>query len=143
MPAEIELTMRRLRQLLRLHHEGISAREIVRTLGAARSTIQDALNRAKSAGFGWPLPSDLTDEILERRLFAPSGRKATIRRLSEPDWASVSRELKRPGVNCFGRSIEKSNLTVTFIRVMLRPNLCCGCRGEPGIPLISLAQSAR
>ena len=31
---------------------------------------------------------------------------------------------------------------VAAIPVMLRPNLCCGCRGEPGIPLISLAQSA-
>jgi hypothetical protein len=80
MPAQRKLTMRRLRQLLRLHHEGVSAREIVRMLGAARSTIQDALNRAKSAGLSWPLSSDLTDEVLEKRLFSPAGRKAVIRR---------------------------------------------------------------
>ncbi len=33
MPARRELTMRQLRQMLRLHHDGVSAREIGRTLG--------------------------------------------------------------------------------------------------------------
>jgi IS30 family transposase len=77
----------------------VSAREIGRTLSVARSTIQDGLKRAKAAGLVWPLSSDLTDEVLEKRLFGRAGRKATIRRLSEPDWAALARELKRPGVN--------------------------------------------
>ena len=50
MPAKRELTMRQLRQMLRLHHDGVSAREIGRTLGVARSTIQDNLDRAAKAG---------------------------------------------------------------------------------------------
>jgi IS30 family transposase len=50
MPARRELTMRQLRQMLRLHHDGVSAREIGRALGAARSTIQDNLKRAAAAG---------------------------------------------------------------------------------------------
>jgi IS30 family transposase len=45
MPAKRELTMRQLRCLLR-HHDGVSAREIGRLLGVARSTIQDSLKRA-------------------------------------------------------------------------------------------------
>ena len=48
MPAKRELTMRQLRHLLRLHHEGVSAREIGRRLGVARSTIQDNLKRVAS-----------------------------------------------------------------------------------------------
>ena len=44
MPAKRELTMRQIRQMLRLHHDGVSAREIGRTLGLARSTIQDCEN---------------------------------------------------------------------------------------------------
>jgi IS30 family transposase len=56
MPARRELTMRQLGQTLRPHHEGISAREIGRTLGVARSTIHDNLDRARKAGIGWPLP---------------------------------------------------------------------------------------
>jgi hypothetical protein len=35
--------MRQLRQMLRRHHDGVSALEIGRTLGVARSTIQDNL----------------------------------------------------------------------------------------------------
>ena len=50
MPAKRELTMRQLRQMLRLHHDGVSAREIGRTLGVARSTIQDNLGRAGRPG---------------------------------------------------------------------------------------------
>ena len=75
MPAKRELTMRQLRQMLRLHHDGVSAREIGRTLGVARSTIQDNLGRAQAAGIGWPLPAECSDDILEERLFARSGVK--------------------------------------------------------------------
>ena len=99
MPAKRELTMRQIRQMLRLARDGVSAREIGRTLGAARSTIQDNLNRAKAAGLNWPLPGDLTDDMLEQRLFARSGARRGFRRRSEPDWASLACELKRPGVN--------------------------------------------
>ena len=99
MPARRELTMRQLRQMLRLHHNGVSAREIGRTLGVARSTIQDNLNRAQAAGIAWPLPDDLTDDIVEKRLFARAGLKAGFRRRVEPDWAALVREMKRPGVN--------------------------------------------
>src|SRR5947209_3432204 len=51
--------------MLRLHHEGVSARQIGRTLGAARSTIQDNLERAATAGVAWPLAPALTDDVLE------------------------------------------------------------------------------
>lgn len=46
MPARRELTMRQIKQMLRLAHDGVSAREIGRTLGIARSTVQDNLGRA-------------------------------------------------------------------------------------------------
>ena len=78
MPAKRELTMRQLRHLLRLHHEGVSAREIGRRLGVARSTIQDNLKRAAAAGLQWPLPENATDDALEGRLFrAPGFRPAS------------------------------------------------------------------
>jgi transposase len=99
MPAKRELTMRQLRLLLRLHHDGVSAREIGRTLGVARSTIQDNLKRAAAAGLAWPLPAELTDDELEQRLFARPGMTRSSRRRAEPDWPTLARELKRPGVN--------------------------------------------
>jgi transposase len=97
MPANRELTMRQLRQMLRLHHEGLGAREIGRRLRVARSTIQDNLKRVRAAGLAWPLAPDLTDEVLEQRLF-PRGTTKSPQR-AEPDWALLARELKRPGVN--------------------------------------------
>jgi len=99
MPAKRELTMRQIRQMLRLARDGVSAREIGRTLGVARSTIQDNLKRASTAGLAWPLAGDLTDAVLEQRLFAHAGVRRSFRRRDEPDWASLACELKRPGVN--------------------------------------------
>jgi transposase len=99
MPAKRELTMRQLRHLLRLHHDGVSAREIGRRLGVARSTIQDNLKRAAAADLKWPLPDDVTDDALECRLFAKARVEPGQRRRIEPDWAELARELKRPGVN--------------------------------------------
>ena len=98
MPAKRELSMRQLRHLLRLHHDGVSAREIGRRLGVARSTIQDNLKRAAAAGLAWPLADDVTDEALETRLFGRAGVTQGQRRRVEPDWSALARELKRPGV---------------------------------------------
>ena len=67
MPARRELTMRQLRQLLRLARDGVSAREIGRTLGVARSTVQDNLKRADAAGLAWPVGAEITDAVLEQR----------------------------------------------------------------------------
>ncbi len=90
--------MRQLRQMLRLAGDGTSSREIAQMLGIARSTVQDNLKRAEAAGLSWPLPSDLTDDALENRLFARAGVRQGLRRLPEPNWADLALELKKPGV---------------------------------------------
>jgi len=99
MPARRELTMRQIRQMLRLARDGVSAREIGRTLRIARSTVRDNLRRAAAAGIAWPLGPEVTDAVLEERLFARAGVKQGARRLIEPDWPSLVREMRRPGVN--------------------------------------------
>jgi len=67
MPAKRELTMRQLRQMLRLHHDGVNTHEIGRSLGVARSTIRDNLGRAAKAGLVWPCPtSDLVRLWIDR-----------------------------------------------------------------------------
>ena len=77
MPAKRKLTMRQLRQMLRLAGDGASTREIALTLGVARSTVQENLKRAATAGLSWPLPGELTDDALEHRLFtAPASSRA-------------------------------------------------------------------
>ena len=99
MPAQRELTMRQIRQVIRLSSEKISARELGRQLGVARSTAQDYLARIAAAGLAWPLPDDVTDAVLEARLFTKRGTRAGIRHRAEPDWAVLAREMRRVGVN--------------------------------------------
>jgi len=99
MPTE-RLSMRRIRQILQLHFEAhASARVIARELGVGRSTVQGYLARVTAADLVWPLPADLTDQMLEERLFPPASFKRGVRRYTEPDWASLVQEMRRPGVN--------------------------------------------
>ncbi len=75
MPQRRKLTMRQLRQMLRLNADGVSVRDISVMLGIARSTVQDNIERATAAGLSWPLPGELTDDALEHRLFHAEGSK--------------------------------------------------------------------
>ena len=91
------LRMRQLREVLRLKIAlGLSHRAIARACSVGVGTVTEYLQRAQKAGLAWPLPDDLDDAALEARLFATSGRTATVRAL--PDFAWVHRELRRTGV---------------------------------------------
>ena len=101
MPAE-RLAMRHVRDVIRLKLAGMATREIARRVGAAPSTVRLTIHRLEAAGLTWPLPDDITDAVLEARLFASagagSGTRRGHRRQAEPDWAAVHRELKRKHV---------------------------------------------
>src|ERR1700756_5181492 len=63
MPAQ-RLTMRHVRELLRLHYgTGASARAIARELAVSRSTVKDYLTQATAAGVTWPLADELADGV--------------------------------------------------------------------------------
>src|ERR1700733_13390286 len=97
MPAE-RIGMRDAREIIRLKFSGLSTHEIARRLGMARSTAREMLKRAETAGLVWPLPDDMNDEALEGALYASRRSKRGHRRIAEPNWASVHRELKRKHV---------------------------------------------
>ncbi|HEY3380424.1 MAG TPA: IS21 family transposase [Vicinamibacterales bacterium] len=90
--------MRQLREMLRLKHEvGLTHRAVARACHMGLGSVTAYLQRAAAAGLTWPLPVDLDDEALERRLFArPGGPPAADRVL--PDPGTLHQELKRPGV---------------------------------------------
>src|SRR5258707_11670743 len=98
MPAE-RVSMRRVREILRLKHEGgATDRAIARSLSIARSTVALTLERVAATGLLWPLPATLSDRVLEAMLYAGHGSQQGARRKTEPDWAHVHHELRRPGV---------------------------------------------
>jgi hypothetical protein len=87
--------MRKIREILRLAWLcGQSRRDTARTCGVSKSTVDATISRATAAGFSWPLPSDLDDEALERRLYPPVVAP-THRKLSQPDWQSLHDELAK------------------------------------------------
>lgn len=88
--------MRKIREVLRLKAEGLSDREVARSVGSARSTVQECLRRARGAGVAWPLPEEMSEVVLHARLYRRESPVTAARRL--PDFATVHRELGRHGV---------------------------------------------
>jgi len=91
--------MRQVREILRLTFSSeIGGREIARRLGIAASTVRATVERFRSAGLTWPLADEMTDAVLEDKLYGNAGTKQGHRRHAEPDWARIHRELKRKHV---------------------------------------------
>ncbi len=86
--------MRQVREILRLTFaSGIPGREIARRLGIAPSTVRETVKRFQAAGLAWPLAEDVTEEALEASLYGAAGTRQGHRRVPEPDWAAIHREL--------------------------------------------------
>jgi transposase len=97
MPAE-RLPMRKIREVLRLKYAcGASDRVISRSVGIGRTAIAEYVRRAAVIGISWPIPEELDDTALERKLFAPAGYNPP-RSKPLPDWGHVHAELRRRGV---------------------------------------------
>jgi transposase len=93
------LPMRKVRDVLRLTASGLSSRKVAASLSIGATTVIDCLQRARAVGVAWPLPEDISDEILEAQLYPAAKALATMStRRPKPDWATVHRELRRPGV---------------------------------------------
>jgi len=90
--------MRRIREVLRLRHQGLTERVIARTLGVSNGVVHGYVRRARLAGLSWPLPEGMDDEGLELLLFpAPTAASQSDRR-PVPDWVYVEKELRRRSV---------------------------------------------
>jgi transposase len=90
--------MRKIREVLRLTHEmRLSVREVRAATGVGKTAVADYVTRARAIGITWPIPPEIDDTELERRLFVPPAFRAEPVR-TVPDWAVVHEELKRRGV---------------------------------------------
>ena len=97
MPAE-RLSMRKVREVLRLKYAcGASERVIARSVGIGRTAIGEYIRRAAVIGITWPVPEELDDAALERKLFAPAGYNPP-RSKPLPEWGHIHAELRRRGV---------------------------------------------
>jgi transposase len=92
--AKARLSMRKIKEVLRLsHHGGLSVRQVALSLNISRSTVKEYQQRAEKAGLGWPFPDTLSDQELEEKLFPPAvAVQAPAKAL--PDFDYLYRELK-------------------------------------------------
>jgi transposase len=95
--AQERLTLRKIREILRLQEAGLSNRAIARACKISNSTVGEYLHRAQMAGLHWPLPEGLSEDELFQKLFPSSGRASTPER-PLPNWETVREELKKKGV---------------------------------------------
>ncbi len=94
--AQMRLSMRRIREILRLKAERFSDRQIAEAAGVARSTVQECLRRARIEGLSWQ-DGQLMDEVeLHGLLYRTAGRPSKAAPL--PDFALVHAELGSKGM---------------------------------------------
>ncbi len=91
--------MRQVREVLRLKYVcGHSGHQIAAMVGISRYTVAEYLRRAGVVGITWPVPAELDNAALERRLFTPPFAALTEPPRPLPDWPHLHAELRRPGV---------------------------------------------
>lgn len=91
--------MRQVREIVRLSLEaGLSTRVVGERVGIGPTTVRDTLKRFARAGLVWPVPEAISDAELEQRLYGVPGVKPGRRKVAEPDWSVIARELKRKHV---------------------------------------------
>ena len=89
--------MRRIKEVLRLKEGlGLSDTAVSRSVRIARSTVKEYLDRAAAAGLNWETVAELSEEELDRRLFAAVDTRHWDRPL--PDCEAVEKELRGRGV---------------------------------------------
>lgn len=92
------ISMRKLKEVLRLKYEAeLSQRQIAAALGLSLGVVNKYLNAAQAVQLGWPLPDDLSEAELRRRLFPPESFPHSMPRAC-PDFEVIHQELKRKGV---------------------------------------------
>jgi transposase len=87
--------MTKYREILRLHSQGISSRNIAASIECSRNTIRAVIARAGEEGINWPLPDRITDRVLEQTLF---GKRGKIQKYKMPDLEYIHQEMAKSGV---------------------------------------------
>ena len=68
------VSMRKIREVLWLTHElKLSVRQVSEATGVGKTAVGEYIARARVIGITWPIPEELSDADLERRLFVPAG----------------------------------------------------------------------
>lgn len=93
------VSMRKIKDVLRLHAAGLSQRHIATSLKLSNGVVCKYLRLAQTAGVSWPLPPEWNDQDLAQRLSPPvAPADVAVFHGAEPDFVTIHQELKRKGV---------------------------------------------
>lgn len=92
------ISMRKIKSILRLHFESkLSQHQIASSLKLSVGVVNKYIQRATTAGLGWPLPAACEDEQQLQRELNSNKKTAAKSRLSI-DFGIIHQELRRKGV---------------------------------------------
>jgi predicted AAA+ superfamily ATPase len=101
MSKDRRLAMRKIKEILRLKFDcELGNRATGRSCSISHSTVAEYVSRFEQAGLSWPLPPEMDEESLERKLFPLDslvGVNGSVSR-NKPDWKWVHEELRKKGV---------------------------------------------
>lgn len=87
--------MLKIRRMLELHATGtLSGRKIAQAVGMSPDRVSFYLRRAEAEGLTWPLPAELSDDELARRLAPPRPEREAA--FEMPDFAAVHAAKRAP-----------------------------------------------
>lgn len=89
--------MRKIKEILRLGFENqVSMNKIARCCNVGRKTVQDYFRRFRISGLPWPLPQEITEELLERKLFPKKKNNGAIKPALNYEY--LAEEMRRPNM---------------------------------------------
>jgi transposase len=89
------LSMRKFKEVLRLHSLGLAQRQIARSCSIGQSTVSEYLKAAESAGLQWANIQDWDEARIAAALPANPASEANPPRKLEPDFAALHEELQQ------------------------------------------------
>src|SRR4026207_948840 len=92
---QTRLSMRKLKEVLRLNSLGLKQQQIARSCLIAQSTVHQYLKAAAAAGVRWPVPSDWAARRLEEAVSGAPRPMQVWRKSEKPDFGSIRHELQR------------------------------------------------
>lgn len=90
------LSVRKIKEILRLAAPGLSNRAIGKSVGIGHTTVAEYRRRAMAASLSWELCWNWTEGELEARFFPQPAHSKVAR--PQPDWVAVHRELRHKSV---------------------------------------------
>ena len=98
MPQE-RLSMRKIKDVLRMHSFGLAQSQIARSCSIGQSTVSEYIKAAEAAGIQWPAAADWEESKLAAALMPKHPPTTPAARLPAPEFAAIHVKLPSSGLS--------------------------------------------